>query len=438
MVRGNDTIFALASARGRAGVAVLRLSGPLAHGAVGALIGTLPEPRRAVLRRLVWQGDLLDEALVILFGEGASFTGEVAAELQVHGGLAVVGSLLRVLGSMDGLRMAEAGEFTRRALENGRLDLAQVEGLADLIDAETEAQRRQAQRVLSGAIGQRAAGWRVGLIRACALLEATIDFADEDVPVDVTPEVLGLIGGLMAALDGEIAGTLVAERVRDGFEVAIVGAPNVGKSTLLNALAGREAAITSAVAGTTRDVIEVRMDLGGLAVTLLDTAGLRDTVDEVEMIGIQRARARAAAADLRVFLGLGADDLGVVVQPDDLVVRAKADRAKADQAEADQDGDGVSGKTGAGLDALIGRITAVLAGRTAGSGVMTRERHRLAMISARGALESARVEIERPHHRAELASADLWVAIRALDMLVGRLDVENLLDEIFSSFCIGK
>ena len=431
-----DTIFALASARGKAGVAVLRLSGPRAQEAVSALIGPLPMVRRAALRKLVWQGDLLDEALVLIFAEAASFTGEVSAELHLHGGQAVVTAVLRVLGGMPGLRAAEAGEFTRRALENGRLDLAQVEGLADLIDAETEAQRRQAQRVLSGAIGRRAEDWRRQLIRACALLEATIDFADEDVPVDVTPEVLALVGGLIAAFDREIAGALVAERVRDGFEVAIVGAPNVGKSTLLNALAGRQAAITSAVAGTTRDVIEVRMDLGGLAVTLLDTAGLRETSDELELIGIFRARERAAAADLRVFLvaedavELGVTvDLGVTVGPGDLVVRAKDDLGAAA---------GVSGKTGAGLDRLIGQITAILAARTAGSGVLTRERHRRAIISARGALESARGEIERPQHRAELAAADLWVAIRALDMLVGRLDVENLLDEIFSSFCIGK
>ena len=425
-----DTIFALASARGKAGVAVVRLSGAGAHRAVAALTGALPVARRAVLRRLVWQGDLLDQALVLIFAEGASFTGEASAELHLHGGQAVVASVLRALGEVPGLRLAEAGEFTRRALENGRLDLAQVEGLADLIDAETEAQRRQAQRVLSGAIGRRAEAWRRDLIRAGALLEATIDFADEEVPVDVTPEVLALIDGLILAFDREIAGALVAERVRDGFEVAIVGAPNVGKSTLLNALAGREAAITSAVAGTTRDVIEVRMDLGGLAVTLLDTAGLRDTEDAVEQIGILRARQRAAAADLRVFLvDGGAEDLGVAVAPEDLTFRAKDDGGEFE---------GVSGRTGAGVDRLIGQITAILAARTAGSGILTRERHRRAMISARGAMESARGEIERPQHRAELAAADLWVAIRALDMLVGRLDVENLLDEIFASFCIGK
>ncbi|MEO5620717.1 MAG: GTPase, partial [Cypionkella sp.] len=243
-----DTIFALASARGKAGVAVVRLSGPLAHQAVRSLCA-LPAVRQAGLRRLVWQGEVLDEALVLIFDEGASFTGEVAAEVQLHGSVAVVSRMLRVFAAMPGLRLAEAGEFTRRALENGRLDLVQVEGLADLIDAETEAQRKQALRVFSGALGRRIDSWRTAMIRAAALIEATIDFADEEVPVDVTPEVRLLISGLQQELRRELQGAAAAERVRDGFEVAIVGAPNAGKSTLLNALAGREAAITSEIAG---------------------------------------------------------------------------------------------------------------------------------------------------------------------------------------------
>ncbi|MCE8471849.1 50S ribosome-binding GTPase, partial [Rhodovulum sulfidophilum] len=224
--------------------------------------------------------------------KGASFTGEDVVEFQCHGSPATVSALLSALGCIDGLRLAEPGEFTRRALENGVLDLAQVEGLGDLLEAETEAQRRQALRVLSGALGAKVDRWREALIRAAALLEATIDFADEDVPVDVTPEVTGLLDEVAASLRSEIDGVSVAERIRDGFEVAIVGPPNAGKSTLLNHLAGREAAITSEHAGTTRDVIEVRMDLDGLPVTFLDTAGLRESADEVETIGIARAVAR--------------------------------------------------------------------------------------------------------------------------------------------------
>ncbi len=426
-----DTIFALASARGKAGVLVFRISGPMAHSAVAAFCA-VPVARRAALRRLIWQGDVLDEALVLVFDEGASFTGEAAAELQIHGSAAVVKAVARALGEMDGLRHAEAGEFTRRALENGRLDLAEVEGLADLIESETEAQRRQAMRVLSGAIGRRAEGWRKQLIRAGALIEATIDFADEDVPVDVTPEVMVLVDGLLADLRGEIAGTAVAERVRDGFEVAILGAPNAGKSTLLNALAGREAAITSEIAGTTRDVIEVRMDLGGLAVTLLDTAGLRETSDEVEKIGVARALERAKAADLRVFL---LDHRGEVLILEagvgDIVVLGKGDLHPLAM-------DAVSGKTGRGIDDLVARISAALAGKAASAGVMTRERHRVAMRKAVEALESARSQIQRPGSAVEVTAAELRSASRALDVLVGRLGVEDLLDEIFSSFCIGK
>ena len=426
----DDTIFALASARGKAGVAVFRISGPQAHEAVAQLC-VVPKTRRAALRRLIWQGEVLDEALVLVFDPGASFTGEAAAELQVHGSLAVVKTVTRALGDA-GLRHAEAGEFTRRALENGRLDLAQVEGLADLIEAETDAQRRQAMRVLSGAIGLRAEGWRRSLIRAGALIEATIDFADEDVPVDVTPEVLALVDGLLAELRHEIAGTGAAERVRDGFEVAIVGAPNAGKSTLLNMLAGREAAITSEVAGTTRDVIEVRMDLGGLAVTLLDTAGLRETDDQVELIGVARAIARAETADLRVFLLSHPDEALIITpRPIDIVVLGKGDLYP--QVE-----DAISGKTGRGVDRLVARITAVLGEKAASAGVMTRERHRVAMKRAVEAMESARSQIQRPRSAAELVAADLRQASLALDMLVGRLDVENLLDEIFASFCIGK
>jgi tRNA modification GTPase len=423
-----DTIYALASARGKAGVAILRLSGPMAHDAAVMLCGDLPAARRASLRRLAWNGVELDHALVLIFPDGQSFTCEPSVELHLHGSLAVVQSVMRALSEMAGLRLAEPGEFTRRALENGQLDLAQVEGLADLIDAETEAQRRQALRVLSGAIGRRAEEWRRKLIRAAALIEATIDFVDEDVPVDVTPEVMELTSDVLVELRREVTGSFAAERIRDGFEVAIVGAPNAGKSTLLNALAGRDAAITSEFAGTTRDVIEVRMDIGGLAVTLLDTAGLRETTDPVERIGIQRALDRAKAADLRVFLDSGEDVPGIMPLQGDITISGKADVT----------GKGVSGKTGQGVPELIAAIGERLLVRSADAGLVTRERHRLAIERAIGAMESARVEIEKGAARAELAAAELRIAIRALEALVGRVDVENLLDEIFSSFCIGK
>lgn len=426
-----DTIFALASARGKAGVAVVRISGPLAHDAVAELC-VVPPLRQAGLRRLVWQGEVLDEALVLLFAAGASFTGEASAELQLHGSTAVVARVLQALAAITGLRMAEAGEFTRRALENGRLDLTQVEGLADLIDAETEAQRKQALRVLSGALGQRVEAWRLDLVRAAALIEATIDFADEDVPLDVSPEVLALIDGLLMQLRGELDGARAAERIRDGFEVAIVGAPNAGKSTLLNALAGREAAITSEVAGTTRDVIEVRMDIAGLSVTLLDTAGLRDSLDVIERIGVERALERARQADLRIFLQAEpAEVLMLSPEVDDLVVLGKADT---------RDGVAlaVSGKTGAGIDWLITEIAGRLSGRAASAGLLIRERQRIAMQVAVAGLESAQRRMGQAQCLPELVAADLRASMRALEVMVGRIDVENLLDEIFSSFCIGK
>lgn len=427
-----DTIYALSTAQGKAGVAVIRVSGPRAFDACQALCGDLPEARRAVLRVLRdGGGERLDQALVLVFAENESFTGEKTVEFQLHGSVAVVTAVLRVLGEVDGLRPAEPGEFTRRALENGRLDLAQVEGLADLIDSETEAQRKQALRVFSGALGRKCESWRQRLIRAVALLEATIDFADEEVPVDVSPEVIALVQDVVAGLEAEIAGVSVTERIRIGFEVAIIGAPNVGKSTLLNALAGREAAITSEYAGTTRDVIEVRMDLGGLPVTLLDTAGLRETADVVESIGIERARARATQADLRVFLIEGDDLPEFAPQPEDIVVRAKADLPGGT-------GVGVSGKTGFGLSDLVDRIRVVLAGRAAGAGLATRERHRQAMVRGLIALRLVLEILPAGEAVAELAAEELRVAIRALDSLVGRVDIETVLDEIFASFCLGK
>ena len=427
-----DTIFALSTAPGKAGVAIIRVSGPAAHDAVRSLCGDVPVARQASLRVLRdREGRRLDEALILTFEQDRSFTGEVSAEFQVHGSTAVTAALLDELGSMDGLRPAGAGEFTRRALENGMLDLAQVEGLADLIDAETEAQRRQAMRVLSGDLGQKAEAWRRSLIRAAALLEATIDFADEEVPVDVSPEVGSLVLNVIEELRREIDGVGIAERIRTGFEVAIVGAPNVGKSTLLNALAGRDAAITSEHAGTTRDVIEVRMDLGGLPVTLLDTAGLRETEDAVESIGIDRARIRADQADLRVFLVEPGQVPEMQSMDDDIVLTAKSD-LNSDV------GNGISGKTGEGVTGLVDRIRETLAARASGSGVATRQRHKDSMGRGMVALEAAVELLPMGEDCADLAAEELRTAIRALDSLVGRIDIENVLDEIFTSFCLGK
>ncbi len=421
----------MSSAQGKAGVSVLRVSGPQAFAACQRLCGDVPPRRVASFRVLSGaDGGFLDQALVLTFAKGASFTGEESVEFQVHGSIAVVSAVLTNLAKMPDLRMAGPGEFTRRALDNGCLDIAQIEGLSDLIDAETEVQRIQALRVLSGDLGARAEGWRRDLIRAAALIEATIDFADEDVPVDVSPEVTSLVSGVIEDLDREISGVVVAERIRTGFEVAILGAPNVGKSTLLNALAGRDAAITSDVAGTTRDVIEVRMDLKGLPVTLLDTAGLRDTSDRVEAIGVDRARTRAQSADLRVLLVEPGEKLPFEPLADDIVLLAKSDIQTGEYP-------GISGQTGAGIDQLVARIADVLSQRASGAGVAIRARHRDAMLKGVGYLRLA-VNLSSDPNVADLAAEELRSAVRALDSLVGRVDIDNVLDEIFASFCLGK
>ena len=424
-----NTIFSLASAQGRAGVSVIRLSGPDAKEVVGKFVSNLPKNRVAGLRVLIDDtGEPLDHALVLCFDCPRSFTGDDVVELHLHGSIAVVQSVLRVLGDSGLARLAEPGEFTRRALENGRMDLAQVEGLADLIESETEAQRKQALRVVTGHLGALVEKWRSSLIRAAALIEATIDFVDEDVPVDVTPEVRELLRGVKSDLLKEIAGSKIAERIRVGFEVAIVGAPNAGKSTLLNAMAGREAAITSDIAGTTRDVSEVRMDLKGLPVTILDTAGLRDGQDAVEVIGIKRALERAGDADLRVFLAGDNEVLPLIQQPDDIRVTPKADLTGA----------GVSGVTGQGVSELLDEIQQILEQRSSQAGLATHERHRIAMQSTLTALDVVLPLVGLGPEHYDIAAEELRTAIRSLEALVGRIDVENLLDEIFSSFCLGK
>ena len=427
-----STIFAQASAAGKAGVAVVRISGPQAFSASSQLCGSLPTPRQAALRRLrSAAGEVLDEALVLCFTEKASFTGEETVELQTHGSVAVVNALLAELGRFDGLRLAEPGEFTRRALANGRLDLAQVEGLADLIASETEAQRQQALRLFSGGLGELAAHWRERLIRASALLTVTIDFADEEVPVDVSPEVLELIAEVQTAMQAQVDGFGAAERIRTGYEVAIVGPPNVGKSTLLNALAGRDAAITSEIAGTTRDVIEVRMELAGLPVTLLDTAGLRETDDTVEKIGVARALERAKAADLRVFLIESDGKPEFDPAPDDIVMTSKADLSGEKLGS-------VSGKTGAGVVELVEQIRARLSSKTAKAGLATRARHKEAMERCLVSLADASNRVALGPEFTDIASEELRISLEALNMLIGRVDVENVLDEVFSSFCLGK
>jgi tRNA modification GTPase len=431
----NETIYALASARGRAGIGVVRLSGPRSFELAELLTGLPVSPRRTSLRVLCdSSGQELDQALVLAFEEGASFTGEQVVEFHVHGSLAVISALTKELGLYKDVRLAEPGEFTRRALENECLDLSQTEGLADLIDAETESQHRQALQAMRGALGEKVEVWRLDLIRAVSLIEVTIDFVDDDVPVDVSEEVIRLIDTTLDSLRQEIAGSFAAERIREGFEVAIMGPPNIGKSTLLNALAGRKAAITSEIAGTTRDIIEVRMEIGGLAVTLLDTAGIRESKDLVENLGMDAARSRAEQADLRIFMTEnGAVSVsGVKVAPQDLIVIAKCDLG------AEGKGLKVSGKSGEGLDRLLADLAQILSQRTAGAGLAIRERHRVAMREAVSFLSSARQKILEGESSVEVAAMELHTGIQSLNSLMGYVGIEHVLDEIFSRFCLGK
>ena len=429
------TIVALSSGTGRAGVSVVRISGPQVRFVLETIAGVLPEARRAGLRRLRdASGEVIDSALVLYFPAPASFTGEDVAEFHTHGSRAVLARLLAVLCGLPGLRLAEAGEFTRRAFEAGKLDLAAVEGLADLIDSETEWQRRQALRQMEGALGEMSARWRQRLVEAMALLAAEIDFSDEgDVGGPLVEQALAGVAQVLPQLRAALGSFDMGERVREGFVVVLAGPPNAGKSSLLNALAHRDVAIVSPVAGTTRDAIEIRLDLAGLPVLLIDTAGLRDSVDPIESEGVRRARALVARADL--VLSLRAID-------------SEADRIHRDgrslaiATKADLPGQVLTGElsisvmTGAGLEALLAAIVARLSALAQPEpALLTRERHRSAVSQAIVALERA---VDSDHGQAELMAEDIRVAVLALERLVGRIDVEDVLDQLFSGFCIGK
>ncbi|MCK0168445.1 tRNA uridine-5-carboxymethylaminomethyl(34) synthesis GTPase MnmE [Jannaschia sp. S6380] len=426
----DGTIYAVATAPGKAGVAIIRISGPSARAVLSALGAAAPAPRTTRLATLRSQaGEVLDHALVLFFEAGASFTGEDVVELHLHGSPAGVRRVMSEIGGTGVARLAEPGEFTRRALLNDRLDLTQVQALADVIDADTEEQHRHAMRILEGDLARKVEAWRKDLIRAIALIEATIDFADEDVPTDVTPEVQSLIRSVSASVATELRGVAAADRIRAGFDVAIVGAPNVGKSSLLNSLTRSDSAIVSDIAGTTRDVIEIRLDIGGVQVNLIDTAGLRDTTDAVERLGVQRAVDRARNADLRLFLfdDKGLPDLGVAPLSDDIVIRTKVDL----------DGvEGISTLDGTGIEALLSRIGERAMGSARSAGLVSRDRDRETLAFAVGELE--RLAKQVGDLEPEVLSADLRIVVRRLHRIIGGVEVEEILDEIFASFCLGK
>ncbi len=443
MTAHEDTIFAMATAPGRAGVAVLRLSGPQAGSIAEKLSGPLPKPRVASLRNLHdILGSSIDQGLLLWFPAPNSFTGEPVAEFHLHGGRAVIERMLQVLARIPGARAAMAGEFTRRAFENGRLDLTAVEGLADLVAAETESQRRQALRQMEGRLGAVYEGWRARLLQALAHLEAEIDFSDEELPDGLSESVLISLTKLSREIKDHLADGQRGEILRRGFRIAILGAPNVGKSSLLNMLAQREAAIVTPQAGTTRDVIEVNLDLGGYLVTVSDTAGLRGTDDMVEAEGIRRAKITAQTADLKLLVFDAATwpnlDAATLEWHDSaaLSVLNKIDLLKKipDLSNGYMP---VSVKTGEGVENLLQNIQDAVAERLGGGETpgLTRERHRQELGLC---LESLDRALHQKDKAAELRAEDVRLAMRALGRITGRADVEDMLDVLFGEFCIGK
>jgi tRNA modification GTPase len=433
-----DTIFALATAPGRAGVAIVRISGPQAEAGIRRLTGSKAPPERKAVVRTSFDSstnDRIDIGIVLFFRGPRSYTGENVAEFQIHGGRAVQAALLTALGKLPGFRPAEAGEFTRRAVENGRLDLTQAEAIADLISAETDAQRRLALRQHDGALSELYEGWRLRLIRAAAWIEASIDFADEEIPEDAAAKSRQEISQVRAEIEGHLNDGRRGEILREGLQVAVIGPPNAGKSSLVNALARRDVAIVSEQPGTTRDIIEVHLDLGGYAVILADTAGLRNSSDGIEQEGVRRARARAESADLRILVLDGAAESEETLIPDfrgdDIVVWNKADIAGSKT----EPGLRVSAKTGEGLADLVEVLSKEAARRVSvgEAPVLTRARYRHALEEAAESLASVPRTVEP-----ELAAEHVRHSLRAIGRITGRVDLDELLDVVFRDFCIGK
>jgi tRNA modification GTPase len=440
-----DTIFALSSGRLPAAIAVVRISGPKARVGLETFGVKLPEPRRAARAQLLDPDsrETIDDALALWFAAPRSETGEDTVELHLHGGRAVLAKVFAVLGTLPGFRPAEAGEFTKRAVLNGKLDLTHAEGLGDLVAAETEAQRRQAMHQYQGALSKKVEAWRERLIEAMALIEANLDFSDEaDVPENLLIPAARVASEIVVEIEAALADSRRGERLREGFVVAIAGAPNAGKSTLLNALAQREVAIVSDIPGTTRDVIEVALDLDGVPVVLVDAAGIRETSDPIEQEGVRRALARAESADLVLMLEpAGGTAIAIPVQPHQAMwrIRTKSDLIDSDSKRSliPDDSLAVSAKTGTGIDALLQRLSSE-AQRFAGEpALVTRQRQKTALAEAAKLLAAAG-DAAAAGEGEELFAENLRLAARSLGRVTGRVDVEDVLDKIFSSFCIGK
>ncbi len=437
----HDTIFAPASGAGRAAIAVLRISGPGCSDALGIIAPGAEFPdRRAVLRTLrhPQSHEPLDRALITRFQAPRSFSGEEMAEISVTGGRAVTSAIVRALALVPGLRPAEPGEFTWRAFVNGKIDLSEAEGLADMVEAETEAQRRQAQNIAGGALSRACEAIRSKLLEAMAAVETQIDFTDVEDASDFTLEsVRHAARAALERIDRALATADSAQRLREGFTVVIAGPPNVGKSTLMNALAGRDVAITSPIAGTTRDLIEVFLDLRGYPVILVDTAGIRESRDPIEQEGVARARRRAENADLALWLDDGGGSPAPSLKSPTLAVRTKIDLNDPHSSSAGMAKLAISAKTGAGIDRLLDVIAELAEERMSSRepALLTLERHRRAFQDARQALVSVlKPEAAEP----ELIAEDLRRAASAMDRIVGRIGVEDVLGEIFARLCVGK
>ena len=431
----NKTVFALSTSPGKSAIAVIRVSGHRAFEVVKELTGSIPPLRTVVLRSLKYNNELLDRALLICFKEKSSYTGEDMVEFHIHGSMAVINSVSEVLSVGFDLTVADPGEFTRRALENGCMDLSQVEGLLDLINSETKEQKNQSLKALSGVIGDKSSEWRRVILSALALAEVMIDFSDEDVPKNTVIDILRLVNTLIDELAFELKGSRALELIQDGFDVTIIGKPNVGKSSLLNYLAGKEKAIVSEKAGTTRDIIELSIDLKGFRVNFFDTAGIHQATDQIEKIGIERAQRQAALSNMRVFLinqNDNIEEFGVDVKKTDLVFVAKSDLKPPSEHL------GISSKTGEGVPILLEEILKSIIKSTSYSGVLINKRHMKVVRSTVCCLELVRKELKDSNFQIEIVAENLRLAIVELDFLVGRINVEDVLGAIFSSFCIGK